>query len=646
MPSTIGPVNKHLAQERYKTELAKRLAASSNFGKRIEVWKSPFLADINKDHWADYDKIAKETPPLEDGSRVKFLIIGAGHSGLVHAYHLTAAGFSSQDIVLVDVAGGWGGTWYWNRYPGLQCDVEGYCYLPLLEESGFVPQDRYSKGEEIRRNAEHIAAKFGLQGMFCTKLMGADWNEQHSRWDVRLRRQLGPAHEELNQDFVVSAQFLISTVGFLNNPSVPALPGLEEFERGKKLFHTARWDYEYTGGSQSDPNMVNLRDKVVGVIGTAATAVQAVPELAKWAKHLYVFQRTPTYMGPHEDSKTTPELWDRVTQGGKPGWQHERMENLNLFFTDDPEATPDKNMVQDERSRFPSLSGFWGSRRGKNLKPEDAEAHIQWMMEREAPHSDRIRQHIKRVVKDPATAEKLTPWYPGWCKRPAFNNTYLESFNLPNVTLVDTDGQGVEAFTRNGVIVGAGDAAREYELDAVILATGFEITGIGYSPAAAAQAYFRGRDGCDFTEKWKSAEYASLFGVLTNGFPNLFLSTGAGGSSSANLTSVLNSHGKLTAHIIKEASARSSGDAEKVVIEVSKEAEEAWTNKIVDLVTWFAPLATCPPTYFTGYHKEKTPEEVAASKRKSTWPLGPVDFDHITRDYIQERKLRGILVNA
>ncbi|KAK7967975.1 phenylacetone monooxygenase [Apiospora aurea] len=275
-------------REKYSAERAKRLA-TTNFAKRLEVSKDPSVRDLLQDPWADYDARAKEAPYLENGSRTKFLIVGAGHSGLIHAYHLIKAGFDPKDLVIVDNAGGWGGTWYWNRYPGLQCDVEGYCYLPLLQESGFVPQNRYSHGEEIRQNAEHIAAKFGLQGMFCTSLVVADWNESDGRWDVTLRRQLGPAHEELNVPFTVSTQFLITATGPLSSMSIPALPGLDDFRREKKVFHAARWDYDYTGGSTTDPHMVNLRDKVVGIVGTAATAVQAVPELAKWAQHLYVF---------------------------------------------------------------------------------------------------------------------------------------------------------------------------------------------------------------------------------------------------------------------------------------------------------------------------------------------------------------------
>ncbi|KAK8126977.1 uncharacterized protein PG998_002736 [Apiospora kogelbergensis] len=631
-------------RDRYAAERTKRLAAAPNYVKRLEVSKDSSVRDLLQDPWVDYDALAKEVPYLKNGSRIKFLIVGAGHSGLIHAYHIVKAGFDPKDLVVVDTAGGWGGTWYWNRYPGLKCDVEGYCYLPLLEESGFIPQDRYSHGDEIRRNAEHIAAKYGLQGMFCTRFVAADWNEPEGRWDIMLRRQLGPAHEEV--DFAISTQFLITATGLLSSMSIPSLPGIEDFRREKKLFHAARWDYDYTGGSPTEPHMSNLRDKLVGIVGTAATAVQAVPELAKWAKHLYVFQRTPTYIGPHEDNQTTPELWDKVTKGGKPGWQAERMVNLELCFTDDAEVTPDTNLVQDERSRYPPLAAVWGSRRAVGLGPEKAAEHTEWMLRREAPHAARLRKFIKQEVKDPETAEKLTPWYPGWCKRPAFNNDYLQAFNLPNVTLVDTDGRGVQRYTRNGVVVGEDGAAREYELDALVLATGFEISGTGSCALASSQASCRGRNGRDLNDKWNSPDFATFYGVSTNGFPNMFMSAGANSAGSANMTGVYGSQARMTAHIIAAATARSA-DPDKTVVEVSKEAELAWLDRLLGNVTWFTPLlTTCPPTYFTGYKTGAQDEkESAMAKRKLLFPLGPVGYDEVGHEYIQKGDLEGVIVH-
>lgn len=631
--------------DKYWTERAKRMVVE-NFDKRLQVSADPSLGDLLRDPWADYDALAKQEPPLKDGSRTKFLIIGAGHNGLINAYHLVEAGFSPKDIVIVDLAGGWGGTWYWNRYPGLQCDVEGFCYLPLLEQSGFVPKDRYSHGEEIRRNAEHIVAKFGLQGMFCTRLIGSHWNEQEGRWEVKLRRELGPDYKELNLEFTVSAQFLIVCSGPIFNVSIPALPGFEDFKKNRKVFHSARWDYEYTGGSSTDPRLVNLKDKVVGVVGTAASSIQVVGEVAKWAKHLYVFQRTPTYVGPHYDEETTPELWEQVTGGGKPGWQAERIENLDVFFSDDIEAESVKNMVNDERSRFTPLSGSWGSRRAVDLKPEDADKHMKWMLHREAPHTAKIREHIKKVVENPETAEKLTPHYPGWCKRPAFHNSYLQAFNLPNVTLVDTDGQGVREYSRKGVKVGEGAAAREYELDLLVLATGFEISGIKASPTKGGDAWCRGRDGRELNDKWNASDCGTLFGIATNGFPNLSVPSPVNGGANANLTSVYLAQAQTIAHIVATGTARSH-DPDRTVVEVTVEAENAWVDKIISLSTWYKPLLTiCPPTYFTGYARDIPDEkEMALKLRKLYYAGGPVGFAHTLRDWRNNGNLDGIAVN-
>ncbi|KAK7934860.1 hypothetical protein PG985_000355 [Apiospora marii] len=623
-------------REKYLIENAKRAAAADNFAKRIDVQKDSSLHDLLRDPWADYAALAQQEPWLKDGSHTKFVVFGAGHAGLIHAYHLIKAGFDTKDIVLVDNAGGWGGTWYWNRYPGLQCDVEGYCYLPLLEESGFVPTHRYSHGEEIRQNAEHIAAKFGLQGMFCTTFVGATWNDSEARWDIKLRRNLGPDYEHLNGEFAISAQFIINTTGVLANMSIPALPGIEEFRKEKKLFHAARWDYEYTGGSYKDPKMTKLQDKVVGIVGTAATAVQAVPELAKWAKHLYVFQRTPIYVGPHQDSETTPGLRAK----------HERQENLSLFFTDDASVTPDMNLVDDERSRYPSLSGIWGSRRAQDLSGKDQAAeHTEWMLQREAPHAARLREHIRRTVRDPATAEKLTPWYPGWCKRPAFHNAYLQAFDRPNVTLVDTDGRGVEAYTRQGVVVGRD----EYPLDALVLATGFEIAGTGQSPTAAAHAYCRGRGGRDLDDKWGSLDFGTLLGVCTHGFPNLFFSVGANSGANANMTAVYTSQARMTAHLVATSTAtarNSGGDPARTVVEATVEGERGWVDECLGLATWYVPLlTTCPPTYFTGYRNGPPDEKtMAVAKRKLPYPGGPVGFDEAVSRYIAEGDLKGVVV--
>ncbi|KAK1985660.1 hypothetical protein LZ30DRAFT_583653 [Colletotrichum cereale] len=484
------------------------------------------------------------------------------------------------------------------------------------------------------------------QGVECQSI-GSDWDEQQGRWEVRLKRELGPAYEQLNVEFTVSAQFLMVCSGQFHNPSIPALPGFNQFRENRKVFHTARWDYEYTGESPTDPRLLNLKDKVVGVVGTAASAIQAVAELAKWTNHLYVFMRTANYVGPHYNRETVPKLWEKVTGGGKPGWQKERQENLAIFFTDDKEAELVENLVNDERSRFTPLAGLWGSRRVNDLTPEDADKHTEWMLQRESPHTGRLREHIRKTVQDPVTAEKLTPKYPGWCKRPNFHSSYLESFNMANVTLVDTDGQGVQEYSSKGVIVGEGAAAREYELDALVLATGFGSADLKGCPTKAAHAWCRGRSGRELNDKWLSSDCGTLFGIATNGFPNLFIPSPCNSGINANITSVYMTQAQTAAHILAAGTARSV-DADRTVVEVTKEAEDAWVEKNMRLATWYKPLlTTCPRTYFTGYSRDnqiQDPKEMALKLRKIFYGGGPVEYDHTLRDWIKDGNLEGVFV--
>ncbi|KAF9879169.1 cyclohexanone -monooxygenase [Colletotrichum karsti] len=610
-------------KDKYEAERSKRyVAISTGKGERIKFRDSSLLDNLDQDPWANYDALAKQPAPLKGGSEIQFLILGAGHCGILFAYHLIAAGFKPSEIVVADVAGGFGGTWYWNRYPGLTCDVEGYCYLPLLEETGFVPQHRYSKGEEIRRNVECIAEKFGIQGMFCTKAKGADWDDDKKRWAVKLERNLGPKHADLNGEFVVNAQFLIPTGGIFYSPSAPDVPGLETFMKNQTIFHTARWNYEYTGGTQSQPDLVNLKDKRVGIIGTGATAVQAVPELAKWSKHLYVFQRTPSYCGPREQVQTTPESWAKVA--GKAGWQYERMRNLNKFLNDHPEVTSDDDLLQDGWSRARQFSGLIGSPRAKDVTISNIQDHIGRLLEQDAEISSKLREHVDHEIDDPELAEKLKAWYPGWCKRPTFHQQYLKSFNRPNVSLVDTDGQGISGYTENGILVGTGDAANEYEVDVLVLATGFATTtGVDGDPSQVLGIPIRGRGGQSLTEKWGADDFGTFFGVATHDFPNLLFYTSKGATGSANTTYPLAIAAKTAAHIAKKAVQQAS-NAEKVEVEVSKEAEQQYTQGLQKYAAWYAAVPYCTPTYFTDY---RDPSKPSSKGPTVGWSLGTVAFE-------------------
>lgn len=630
---------------KYEEERDKRFnAISAGQGGRLQFRNSSLMNNLDQDPWADFDNLAKQTPPLGDGSEIRFLILGAGHNGILFAYHLIAAGFKASEIVVVDPAGGFGGTWYWNRYPGLTCDVEGYCYLPLLEETGFVPKHRYSKGEEIRQNVEHIAEKFGIQGMFCTKAKSADWDDTQKRWIVKLSRNLGPNHQDLSGDFVVRTQFLMPAGGLFYSPSAPDAPGLEAFMKNHEIFHTARWNYAYTGGSQSKPDMINLQDKRVGIIGTGATAVQAVPELAKWAKQLYVFQRTPSYCGPREQVETTSESWEKVAGG--LGWQSERMRNLNKFLNDHPEAAAEDDLLKDGWSHARQFSGLIGSPRAKDITPAKVPEHLQRMLELDAGITNDLRTHVEHEVEDPEVAEKLKAWYPGWCKRPTFHQEYLKTFNRPNVTLVDTDGQGISGYTDSGILVGIGALAKEYEVDVLVLATGFATTtGVDGDPSQVLGMTIRGRDGRDLTDKWKGDDFATFFGVATHDFPNLLFYTAKGATGSANTTYPLSIAAKTVAHIAKTAVEQAS-DASRLEVEVSKEAEQRYTESLKPYIPWYATVASCTPTYFTDY-RDPTKQEKPDGKKGPTvgWTLGTVAFENAIDKWI-DGNLEGFVVRG
>ncbi|KAK7709397.1 hypothetical protein SLS64_006310 [Diaporthe eres] len=630
---------------KYEEEREKRFnAMSAGQGGRLQFRSSSLMNNLDQDPWADFDNLAKQTPPLRDDSEIRFLILGAGHNGILFAYHLIAAGFKASEIVVVDPAGGFGGTWYWNRYPGLTCDVEGYCYLPLLEETGFVPKHRYSKGEEIRQNVEGIAEKFGIQGMFCTKAKSADWDDTQKRWIVKLSRNLGPNHQDLSGDFVVRAKFLMPAGGLFYSPSAPDAPGLEGFMKNREIFHTARWNYAYTGGSQSEPDMVNLQDKRVGIIGTGATAVQAVPQLAKWAKQLYVFQRTPSYCGPREQVETTPESWAKVAGG--PGWQSERMRNLNKFLNDHPEVAAEDDLLKDGWSRARQFSGLIGSPRAKDITPAKVPEHLQRMLELDAGITNDLRKHVEHEVEDPKVAEKLKAWYPGWCKRPTFHQDYLKAFNRPNVTLVDTDGQGISGYTDGGILVGSGESAKEYEVDVLVMATGFAVTtGVDGDPSQVLGMPIRGRGGRDLTDKWKGEDFATFFGVATHDFPNLLFYTSKGATGSANTTYPLSIAAKTAAHIAQTA-VKQASDASRLEVEVSKEAEQRFTESLKPYSPWYATVASCTPTYFTDYRDPTKRDKLVDVKGPTVgWSLGTVSFENAVDKWI-DGNLEGFVVRG
>ncbi|KAJ7096281.1 hypothetical protein C8R44DRAFT_835126 [Mycena epipterygia] len=433
-----------------------------------------------------------KTPPLKDGDTVKFLVFGAGYDGLLFAVRLVQAGFRVADIRLVDGAGGFGRTWYWNRYPGLMCDTESYIYMPLLEETGYMPKHRYAYGPELRRYAETIAEKWELRdkALFRTEVKRMEWDDAGKQWAVGLTENRDPGTK---RDLSLRAQF------------IPKLSGLETFKGHH--FHTSRWDYKYTGGSREEPALVNLKDKKIGIIGTGATA----------------------YVLPAYPIRATDPEWKRVAT---------RMENFNSWVSNAPQG---ENLVDDGWCDMPSWSSLIGAPKyGISIMPEPIPEHVANMYALYAQRSSRVRARVEEIVKDKETAEKLKAWYPGWCKRPAFHDGYLPAFNQARV--LDTDGKGVERVTERGIVANG----QEY-------AHGFA-AGSG-SPARRANMVVVGRDGKDLDAKWLSG-VATLHGCVTHDFPNFFFPGPSQAGAAANQVFMLGMLSTHVAHIVAEVEQR------------------------------------------------------------------------------------------
>lgn len=614
-------------QAKYDQERDKRLRPEG-YAQYFNLHRD--LPKLEDDIWIDYDALNAQKPALTDGDEIRFLIYGAGHVGLLFAGRLVEAGVDPKDICLVDIAGGYGGTWYYNRYPGLTCDVEGYIYLPFLEETGYVPKHRYSTGEEIRTHAERVAKHFNLHALFATTVKSQTWDEARRRWMVKMTRNLGPGLGKV--DLEVQAQFTYSASGLFTGPKAPRIPGLDSFK--KPMFHTARWDYKYTGGSPSDPSLVKLTDKTVGIIGTGATSVQIVPEVAKWAKKLYVFQRTPSAVGTRDQIETSPEQWSKVASG--KGWQVKRQLNFEKYLAGNHE---EEDMIKDGWSQLGSLSGLVGGE--TYITPAEVAEYQRMMFDHDRVVADGKRAFVDEIVKDSATADKLKAWYPSYCKRPVFHNEYLPTFNRPNVTLVDTNGNGVDRFSEDSVIVDG----REYGVDVLILATGFDLaTGAKAAPSIRSNISTVGRNGRDLEEKWGAADFGAFHGVLTHEFPNMLFAGMNGAIGSLNLTATYDFVGKHAANIAVLA-LRKASDPNKAVIEVSKASEDAWTTDTLHRAMRFSVLLGCTPGYFN--HEgatllPKSMEQKVLDGKRAVWAGGVLNYKRIVDEYDAKGNLEGI----
>jgi cyclohexanone monooxygenase len=444
---------------------------------------------------ADYDVDPFAGPPVPREpltDEVDVVILGAGFAGLLAAAAFRAIGV--ERIRVIDRAADFGGTWYWNRYPGAQCDVESYVYLPLLEETGFVPTERYARGPEIFEHARRIARHLNLYRDAClqTRVAEIEWDEAGHRWIVPTDR--GDR---------MRARYVVKTGGFLSRPKLPGIPGIETF-RGH-AFHTCRWDYDYTGGDPTG-DLTGLAGKRVGVIGTGASAIQCIPHIAAHAEQVYVFQRTPSSVDERNNKPTDPD-WARSLE---PGWQRRRMDNFNILMSG---GYQEENLVNDAWTRLISnVAVIFGNRGPGDSSPEEA-AELAEVADLATMNT--IRSRVVSAVTDPQTAEALKPYYRQFCKRPCFSDEYLPTFNRPNVRLVDlTDAGGIDRIDSSAVVVGD----ESFAVDCLVFATGFEL-GQGYSSRAEFDAV--GVDGLRLSTKW-AHHLATFHGLQANGFPNLF----------------------------------------------------------------------------------------------------------------------------
>lgn len=531
-------------RRRYARERERRLRADG-VGQYLEI--AGRFAGFGEDPWAQ-PGFTRE-PVIDE---VDVAIIGAGFGGLLTGARLRQLGVT--DLRLIDKAADVGGTWYWNRYPGIACDVESYVYMPLLEELGYVPTEKYAKGAEIFAHCRAIAEHFDLYRNAClqTEVQQIRWDSTDSRWLISTHH--GDA---------IRARFVSMANGYLQKPKLPGIDGIDEFTG--HAFHTSRWDYTYTGA-----DLENLADKRVGIVGTGATAIQCVPRLAPAVGELFVFQRTPSTVDVRANAPTDPG-WAASLE---PGWQQQRIENFQIL-TAGGEA--DEDLVADAWTSLAKAMPI--AKEGTDPRASTAELADFAKMEQ-------IRARVEALVTDPATAEALKPWYGYYCKRPCFHDEYLQSFNRDNVTLVDTRGRGVERIGPSGVVV---DGA-EYPLDCLIFATGFEV-GTDYTQRTGFEVI--GRDGTTLTDKW-SAGVRTLHGLHVNGFPNCFIASIAQSGFTVNFPYLIDTQSRHTAWVI--AWALEHGVTE---VEATAEAEADWVDNVVARSGVISGRrAACTPGYY------------------------------------------------
>jgi cyclohexanone monooxygenase len=590
-PTDTGE-RQRLIAERYRIERDKRLNSKGNEQYiAVEGDFSDFAADPNA-------TIPLTRPAAR--ATVDVLIVGGGITGLLTAVELRRRGVSNFKII--EKGADFGGTWYWNRYPGIACDCESLIYLPLLEELDYVPTAKYARGEEIRTHLTKIGEKFSLyqHAYFQTQVTAVRWSDDDTCWAVTT-----------DHGDQINARFVVLGSGPLHRPKLPGIPGITTF-KGKQ-FHSSRWDYSYTGGGPTG-GMTKLADQRVAVVGTGSSGVQIVPLVARDAQHLYVVQRTPSII----DSRDNGPIERGWADGEQSGWQRRRMENFDAILAGVPQ---DVDMVADK------WTTVWGGR-AEAMATGSLDSAMALLEQMDLAQMDRIRQRIDEIVEDPATAEALKPYYGRFCKRPCFNDEYLPTFNRDNVTLIDTDGKGLERITETGFIYGG----KEYPVDCIIYATGFE-----FGVAATRSGGFEVYSPTGQTMSQHRADgVRSLHGICINGFPNLFIIGGLHQAAvSINQPLVFGDQGRHVAEVIDQALHRGAK-----VVEVRAEAEKRW-GEVISEKSMYSPEAgrSCTPG---AYNNESHEDGRHPSVFATAYGGGPIEYLALLRSWRDEHMDRDL----
>ena len=573
---TRPAIDKDALKAKYRAERDKRLRADGNAQYRRLTGR---FAHYATDPYTPFREREAKT------DHVAFAFVGGGFAGLVTCARLVEAGIT--DVRIVEKGGDFGGTWYWNRYPGAQCDTASMVYVPLLEETGHRPTEKYAHAPEILEQCQRIGRHFGLydNALFHTEITALAWDDARKVWVVRTNR---------GDEF--TASYIGLGTGPLHVPKLPGLPGIEEF-RGHS-FHTSRWDYDYTGGDPAGAPLEKLADKRVAIIGTGATSVQCVPHLARAAKELYVFQRTPSSVDVRDNHPIDPDWFAGIAT---PGWQQRWLEN---FTANQGGGTAEDDLVKDG---WTDLSRRIRSRIG-NLPPEERTPMKMWAAWEDADFEkmEEIRARVDSIVGDRETALKLKAWYRQLCKRPCFHDEYLAAFNEPGARLIDTDGQGVERITAKGVVAGG----VEYEVDCIIYASGFEV---GAEWTSRSGFDLEGRDGLRLSEAWADG-MKTKHGIHVHGFPNaFFVQPTQGANLISNVPHNLTEAGRTIAAILRHAQDQGAKE-----VEVTKAAQDAWVELLLSGPGRMIGSSDCTPGYYNNEGQDPGP----AARLNVGYPAG------------------------